>query len=585
MKQFFKFLFASCLGTILAFGAMFFILFVVGSSLSTKDTSVGSDGVLLIELDGIIPEKTDNVEQDPFDFEAKRAVGVHHIKELIEKAQSDSDIKGIVYKSAFSTSGGMVTHSTIREALQNFKDSTDKFVYSYADFYTNNSYLIASASDSIFINPNGMLDINGYGAMLPFFKEMLDNGGIKMNVFYAGNYKSATEPFRRTDMSPENREQTRAYLEDNFELYVDEVCKSRNIEREKLFKIINELEFENINIGIENGLIDGKMYWHEFEQLLRDKLGKSEGSKINYVDIEEYASKKYISKGSSSNRVAVVYAEGEVVYDSNERGVVSELKYHKIFDKLKKDKKLKAVVLRVNSPGGSAFSSDIIWKELNEIKAKGIPVIASFGDYAASGGYYIAAGADTIVAHPKTLTGSIGVFSMLPEVAELFNDKLGIQFDTVKTSPNALAISPFYALTDTEKNSLQKWTDALYGKFLGIVAEGRGMSVEDVNEVAQGRVWTGQRALEKGLVDVLGDLDDAVAIAVERAQLGDDYKVVEYPIIKKEPWEQLLEDLSKVEEAQTRMPSIEEQMLDKFKHIRSLVKYREPLARLPYIIE
>lgn len=585
MRQFFKFLFASCLGTILAFAAIFFILFAIGSSFSSKDTSIGRDGILMIELDRVVPEKTDNVEQDPFDFEAKRAVGVHHICELIDKARTDKDIKGIVYKTSFSTSGGMVKHSKIRAALESFKDSSDKFVYTYGDIFNNNSYLIASASDSIFINPNGMLEINGYGAMLPFFKEMLDNIGVKMNVFYAGDYKSATEPFRRTEMSPQNREQTREYLSDNFELYIDEVCASRKISEEQLLSLINELEFDNIETAISLGLIDSKMYWYEFEDMLREKLGKAKAKELNYVDISEYASKKYISKGTSDNRVAVIYAEGDVVYDSDQRGVISEVKYHKIFDKIRKDKKIKAVVLRVNSPGGSAFSSDVIWREMEALKAQGLPVIASFGDYAASGGYYIAAGADTIVSHPKTLTGSIGVFSMLPEVSELFNDKLGIQFDTVKTSPHALAITPFYSLQDEEKESLQKWTDQLYRKFLGIVAEGRGMSVEAVHEVAQGRVWTGQRALEKGLVDVLGDLDDAIAIAADKAGLGEDFKVVDYPVIKKEPWEQIIEDLSKMEEVKLRQPSVEEQVLDKFNHVKAMAKYREPMARLPYIIE
>lgn len=585
MRQFFKFLFASCLGTILAFGAIFFILIGIGSAFSSKDTSIGSNAVLMLEFTAPIPEKTDNVIQDPFDFEAPKAIGVHHIRDLIKKAEKDDNIKGIVYKTSYAVSGGLVTHSLLRKALQEFKDSTDKFVYSYGDFYTNNSYLMASASDSLFINPNGMLDINGYGAMVPFFKDMLDRIGIRMDVFYAGDYKSATEPFRRNDMSPENKEQIREYLNDNFDLYLDEVCASRKIERDQLTEIINKLDFDNIDLAVEKGLLDGKMYWYEFEDLLRAKMDLGEGKKINFVDLQEYESKKYISKGKSDNEIAVVYAEGEVMYDSDERGVISERRYHEIFDKISQDSDVKALVLRVNSPGGSAFSSDVIWKELDEIRNAGIPIIASFGDYAASGGYYIAAGADTIVANPKSLTGSIGVFSVLPNVSELFNEKLGIQFDTVKTSPNALAITPFYGLNNEEKSSLQSWTDALYTKFLGVVADGRGMSVEEVHEVAQGRVWTGQRALEKGLVDVLGDLDDAIRIAAEKAGIGEDYKLVNYPYIKKEPWEQILEDLSNMEQAKTRMPSAEKEIMNRFTQMRSYLKYREPMARLPFILE
>ncbi len=585
MRQFFKFLFASCLGTILAFGAIFFILFSIGTAFSSKEASVSKNSVLLLELDAPIPEKTDNREQDPFNFDGVRAIGVHHIKDLINKAKTDKNVQGIVYKTSYSTSGGMVTHSLIRKALEEFKDSTDKFVYSYGDYYTNNSYLIATACDSIFVNPNGMLEINGYGAMIPFFKDMLDNIGVKMNVFYAGNYKSATEPFRRREMSPENKEQTREYLQDNFDLYLEEVTSSRQIEKSKIQEIINTLEFSNLDVALKNGLIDGKIYWYEFENMLREKLGLSEGKAIKYLSLKEYASKSYFGSGTSKNKLAVIYAEGEVMYDTEERGKISEVKYHKIFDKIRKDGDIKAIVLRVNSPGGSAFSSDVILRELKELKSRGIPIIASFGDYAASGGYYIAACADTIVSHPKTLTGSIGVFSMIPNVSELFTEKLGIQFDTVKTSPHSLAISAFYELSEEEGISLQNWTDKLYQNFLSIVADGRGMSIDDIHEVAQGRIWTGKRAKEKGLVDVLGDLDDAINIAANTAGISDDYKIVSYPYIKREPWEQILEDLANVDKAQTRMPRIETEIMKKFGHVRNLVKYREPMARLPFIVE
>lgn len=585
MRQFFKFIFASCLGTFLAIGLVFFLFFAIANSFSAKDSGIGKNGVLLLDFEAPMPERTDNIMTGQFTFEPINAIGVHHIKDLIKKAETDDEIKGIVFKASLNTSGGPVTHSIIREALRSFRDSTDKFVYSYADFYTNNTYLLAAASDSIFINPNGIIDINGYGALLPFFTDMLDRIGVKMNVFYAGNYKSATEPFRRNGMSPENREQTREFLTDNFDLYMDEVSRERNINESAFRSLINELDFDNVDEAIELGIIDRQMYWNEFEDLLKEKMGLSEKADVNYVKLPEYKSKRYISSGRSKNKIALVYAEGEIMYDSNERGVISEVKYQKIFDKILKDTSYKALVLRVNSPGGSAFSSNVIWRAIEEIKAKGIPVIASMGDYAASGGYYIAAGADTIVANPKTLTGSIGVFSIFPDVSRMFNEKLGIQFDTVKTSPHALVATPFYKLNSTEKNSLQTWTDALYRKFLAIVAEGRGMTIEAVDEVAQGRVWTGQRALEKGLVDVLGDLDDAIDIAAQKAGVSEDYKIVDFPDIKKEPWEQILEDLATSSEAQLRIPSIESELLENFNNLRDLVKYREPMAKLPYVIK
>lgn len=584
MSQFFKFLFASCLGTILALGAIILIFLGIGASFSNVDTKISKNSVLLLELDGLIPEKTDNVDKPQFDLEPQTAIGIQEIKRLIKHAEDDSNIKGIVYKPSVSTPGGMVKHSIIREALQSFKDSTDKFLYSYADFFTNSTYLIASPSDSIFMNPNGMLDIKGYAAMIPFFKDMLDRVGVKMNVFYAGNFKSATEPFRRNDMSDANKIQTRQYLTDNFDLFVDEITSSRGITKTQFIEFVNELNFGNIDSALDLNIIDKKAYWYEVEDGIREKLGLKTGEKINYVDLAEYESKTIMKKATSNNRVAVIYAEGDIVYDSDTRGVVSEVKYHEIFDKIRKDKKVKAVVLRVNSPGGSAFSSDVIWREMEELQSRGIPVIASFGDYAASGGYYISAGADAIVSHPKTLTGSIGVFSLMPNVSELLEEKVGIHFDTIKTNPHAISLSPFYDFSDNEKVALQSWTDELYQQFLSRVAEGRGMTIEEVHEVAQGRVWTGKRALENGLVDELGDLERAIELAVEKAELGDDYRLVNYPIIKKDMFEQLLIDIQKSNNTKVRSVSLEKEVFSKINTLKPYLNYKEPMARMPFEI-
>ncbi len=585
MKQFFNFLFASCLGTMLAIGSLFFLFFVIGTSMSSTDTSIKKGSVLILELDSQIPEKTDNVQKQQFDLEPKRAIGVHRIKDLINKAKTDPNIEGIVYKPTLSAPGGMVKHSIIREALQSFKDSTDKFLYTYADFFTNSTYLMASPSDSIFVNPNGMLEIKGYAAMIPFFKDMLDRIGIKMNVFYAGNFKSATEPFRRNDMSPASKKQTREYLNENFNLYLEEVSEARGISKADIRSFVDEFNFENIDKAIDLNIIDKKAYWYEVEDGIRAKLNIKKGKKVNYVDLADYDSKTVIKKRKSKNRVAIIYAEGDILYDSDNRGVVSEVKYHEIFDKIRNDSKIKAVVLRVNSPGGSAFSSDVIWREMEELQSKGIPVIASFGDYAASGGYYIAAGADAIVSHPKTLTGSIGVFSILPNVTELFEEKMGIHFDTIKTSPHAISLTPFYDVSEKESSTLQGWTDRLYQKFLSRVADGRGMSVEEVHEVAQGRVWTGASALKNGLVDELGGLDRAIEIAVEKADLGNDYKLISFPVIKKDVFEQLLMDLQKTSTAKLRVPSLETQIMDKINGLKPYMRYKEPLARLPFSVQ
>lgn len=585
MKQFIKFVFASCLGVFLALGVLFFLMFLVGVAFSGSDKEIQKGSILLLEFKGKIPEKTDNVDNGQFNFNTEKSIGVHRISDLLKKAQSDSNIEGIVYKAPVSGGGGMVTNSIIRDAIKEFRDSTDKFVYSYADFYSNPTYLLASASDSIFINPNGSVDINGYAAVIPFFKEGLDKLGVKMNVFYAGNFKSATEPYRRANMSPQNKLQTREYLNDYYNGFLDDITEQRNIDRSAVTDVINAFDVNNIDACISNGIVDAQVYWYELEDMLRGKLNVGDGKDINYVSLQEYDLKTFISKGISGNKIAVVYAEGNIEFDNEKNGNISEGTYHKIFDKIRSQDNVKAVVLRVNSPGGSAYTSDAIWREMKELQSDGIPVVASFGDYAASGGYYIAARADKIVAHPNTLTGSIGVFSMLPNMTELLNDKLGIEFDTVKTSPHAASLSTVLDMDEAQKVGLQRSTDQLYQKFLGRVAEGRGMTVDEVHEVAQGRVWTGQKAKELGLVDELGGLDKALEIASDLANVSDDYKVVEYPAIELDFWEEILSEAMKNQAHVIPQISNEEKaFLNKYKDLRTMLRYQEPIARMPFNI-
>jgi len=585
MKQFFKFIFASCLGTILAFVAIGLLFAVIGGIAASTQKSQVKDGVLLLDFATPIPEKTGNVGSDGFNFDRPSDLGMYHIQRLIRHAQTDPAVKGIVYRASSSTPLGLATASSLRETLKEFRDSTDKFIYSYADFFDNTSYLLASSSDSIFVNPNGILDINGYAAMIPFFKGTMEKLGVDMNVFYAGQFKSATEPFRRKEMSEQNRTQTREYLNENYQLYLDEVSSSRNIPVANLKTMINELDLDNTEQAVELGIADKRLHWFQFEDLIRSKLGIKEGKAISYTDLDTYSSSVTLSYGSSSNRIALVFAEGEVQYDSEDKGNINEVSYHKIFDKIRKNDKFKAVVLRVNSPGGSAFTSDVIWREIKELQARGLPVVASFGDYAASGGYYIAASADTIVSHPKTLTGSIGVFSMMPDLTEFMREKIGVTFDTVKTSPHAIFLNPFYKLGEEEKVAMQRYTDDMYNTFLDRVAEGRGATRAEINEVAQGRVWTGQRASTNGLVDELGGIDRALELAAELAEL-DKYKVVEYPSIKKEWWEEMLIEISKSQKAElaTEILGKDDVFIQTLKEMRTLARYREPLARLPFAI-
>lgn len=583
MAQFFKFVFASCLGTLIAVFASFFLLIIMGAVLGAGEGGIEGDSVLLLDFSNPIPELSGNVATSGFSFESTPATGLHDIVRLLDHAANDGSIEGILIKASATSSLGMVTASTIRDAIQKFRDESDKFVYAYGDFYENTSYLMASAADSIFVNPMGIVDVNGYATMIPFFKGAMDKLGVDMNIFYAGKFKSATEPYRRKNMSEQSRRQTKEYLNDNFNLYLDEVTQSRGISKENLEKLINELNIDNSEDAVNLGIIDGVKHWYQVEDMIRNQLGKKKGRTVSYVTHDEYADSVTLKKGSGKNKVAVIFAEGEVAYANENRGNINEKTYHDIFDKIRKDKRVKAIVLRVNSPGGSAFTSEAILRELSELQKDSVPIVASFGDYAASGGYYIAANADKIVSHPQTLTGSIGVFSMLPNFKKGMEEKLGITFDTVKTHPHAIVASPFLDMNESEKVALQNFTDNMYETFLDRVANGRHKSVAEIDSVGQGRVWTGQRAIEKGLVDELGGLDRAIEIAADLADISE-YKLVEYPRIEKEFWEEILTEFNKGANAKfaPKLTPQEKKILGTIEEYRTLMRYNEPLARLPF---
>lgn len=545
MKEFFRGLLGSCLGVLLAMVLVVLIFVGIGAVAASGKGGVKSaeNAIIKLDLSMPIPEKTDNVQTD-FGSTATSHLGLRHIMRLIDNAANDINVKGIVI-NANSLQMGQATLLQLRGALNKFKES-GKFVYAYADSYSQSSYFLSSVADSVFLNPNGDVGLQGYGTVIPFFKRMLDKVGVDFNVFYAGDFKSATEPFRREDMSPENRLQTKEFLTGMIKIMKSEVGKSRKINETTLDAIMTDLKGRNGKLALENKLVDALVYWDQFEDVVKKKAKLEDKDKINYLSIEDYnVMAELTEKGSYKNKIAVVYAEGDVLYNTPQKGTIDNKRYLKILDKIKRDDKIKAVVLRVNSGGGSALTSDIIWREIENIKAKGIPVIASFGDYAASGGYYIAAGADTIVASPNTLTGSIGVFSMLPNVKKLMNDKLGILFDSVRTHDLTLNLSSVYPLSEKEKLYITESTNDIYKQFLDRVAKGRNMPVDSVHKYAQGRVWTGSKAKEIGLVDEIGFLSDAITIAAKKAKLESNYKIVEYPQIQKTFFEQMMEGIVK----------------------------------------
>ena len=359
MNQFFKNIVAATIGVIAAFVLMFFFFIVFLGSLADTKPTVAKNTVLEIDLSAQIPEVTGNMESSPFDYENADALGLNTIKQLIEKAADDKKVAGILIKNTYA-SGGQATLASIREALEEFKAS-DKFIYSYADMYSQSAYYIGSVADSVYLNPLGMIDIKGFSTFIPFYKAALDKVGVSMNIFYAGNFKSATEPFRREDMSEENKIQTKEFLDDMVNHFKTTISESRNLSVEEVDEIMTAYKGRNAKSCLENGLVDGLVYWDEVEALIRKKLDIKDSKKINFKTLNEYNNAVTLRYGKSSadEKIAVVYAEGTITYATNDKGSISEDKYLDIFKKLRNDENVKAVVLRVNSPGGNSLTSDI----------------------------------------------------------------------------------------------------------------------------------------------------------------------------------------------------------------------------------
>ena len=587
MGQFFKFVFASCLGVILASLLLGFIFFAViagiAGSQEKQAGKVAPNTVLHLKFDKAIPEKTNNIPLDPFSFKDQKVLGLHEILAALERAKNDNNVKGVLIETD-GLQGGMATADLIRDAIAEFKDE-DKFVFSYANAYSQGGYYLASAADRIYVNPVGLVDFRGFAAQVPFFKDMLDKVGVNMQVFYAGKYKSATEPFRRKNMSEENKLQVREYLEDVFGEFLADISEGRNISKAELRRIADGYLAFMPQQALELKIVDELAHRDKVTDDIREKLGLAEKDKLSLLTIEDYNARNPAkSDFKIKDKIAVVYAEGNIVDGKGEVGSIGDVKYTEILSKLRKDKSVKAIVLRVNSGGGSAMASENILRELELAKEEGKKVVVSMGDYAASGGYYIACKADSIFAEPNTLTGSIGVFSMIPSARKLLNDKIGIAFDTVKTGQFAHGISPFYDMSEAEGKVLQGFVDNLYETFLGHVAEGRDMSRDAVNEIAQGRVWTGTKAKQIGLVDRIAGLDEAIEAAADLAELSA-YRITEYPRIK-EPLQQFIEDLTGKSEAHTER-LLRSQLGDiypYYRHIRELQISNGVQARLPFII-
>lgn len=590
--NFFKSLMASCLGVILAMVVVFFIgSMIIGGlvkSASKNEVSVKSNSVLNLNFKETIPEKTDNLESGSFSLKDDKTYGITDILKTIEIASTDDDIKGI-FLDLSDVKMGKATASTLRKALVDFKEK-GKFITAYAEGYSQNAYYLASVANTVYVHPLGDIDFRGYAAQIPFFKDMLDKLGVKMQVYYVGQFKGATEPYRLEKMSDPNRLQTREYLEGLYQVYLSDIAKSRNTSVETLRSLANEYKIRKAEDALQYKLVDKIGYRDEVLAELKSKLSLKEADKINAINLEDYASAKLKDPDLSiKDKIAVVYAEGEIVDGKGENGKVGGKKYADLLRDIRMDDKVKAIVLRVNSPGGSGLASENIWRELKLAKEAGKPVVVSMGDYAASGGYYISCMADSIFAQPNTLTGSIGVFGIIPSVQKTLKDKAGISFDTVKTGKFAASFSPFFEINVEEGKIIQESVDMFYDRFLKRVSDGRKMTKEKVHEIAQGRVWTGTKATTIGLVDRIGSLDDAITCAANLSGVKK-YRTSEYPKTK-EKFQKLVDKLNGDEDEDKELfaKSILKSQLGEYfpflEEIKSIKNMKGPQARLPFVIE
>jgi protease-4 len=568
-------------GVILFFGFIFLIAVLVSSSSQDSNVPAPANSVLYLSMDYNITEKS---ESNPFaDLDlpfgvAPNEIGLNDILAKIEAAKTDNNIKGI-FINPTTVGTGFATLKAIRDALVDFKKS-DKFIVSYSDGYSQKAYYLASIADKIYLNPQGSLDFRGLSSSTMFMKDALDKLGVDMQVIKVGTYKSAVEPFMLNSMSEANRLQVTSYLNSIYNAFLEDLSAGRNISKDSLHQYADSYVIRNADDALKYKFIDAKLYKDELITDIKKRLDIKEKDDISIVSITKYGGKKADNKGTEE--IAVLYAYGDIVDGEGTVGQIGGDKISRELRKLRQDDKVKAVVLRVNSGGGSALASDIIWREV-ELTKKVKPVVVSMGDYAASGGYYIAAAADSIFAEKSTLTGSIGVFGLIPNAKNLLNNKLGIKFDEVKTGKYAsLMGSMDKPLTEEEKAIIQVEVNKIYGTFMDRVAKGRNITVAQVDSVGQGRVWTGDQALEIGLVDKIGNLQAAINAAASKGKLTS-YYTKEYPA-KEEPFSSFLS---------TSKDKIKAYMIgDEFgeyqKYINELQKIMQNTgiqARLPYTIE
>jgi len=587
MKQFFKYVLATIVGVVLS-SIVIFLLFlgIVGaivSSADKKEVKVEPNSILYIDLK---QEIVDRGSEDPFkgfdfaSFQPNSPIGLNQILKAIANAKEDSNIKGILMELDVVNAGAATTEE-IRNALIDFK-SSGKFIYAYSDTYSQKAYYLASVADSVFINPEGMIEWLGLRSEIMFFKKALEKLGVEPQILRHGKFKSAVEPFMLDKMSPENREQTLTYISSIWNQWVKGISETRGIPADKLNSMASNMEIFNAKKALENKLVDGLIYKDELIATLKSKLGVEEKKDISSIELKKYFNVPEVTKRKfTKDKIAVIYASGEIGMGDGGDDQIGSEGLSRTIRKARRDSSIKAIVFRINSPGGSALASEVIWREV-DLAAKVKPVIVSMGDVAASGGYYIAAPATTIMANPTTITGSIGVFGLFFNLQKALDNKVGITVDVVKTNDHADFFSVFRPMTAEEKAVGQMFIEQTYQTFIGHVSAGRGIPVEQVDAIGQGRVWSGVNAKDIKLIDEFGGLNDAIKLAAQKAKL-ENYRLVEMPRQKKF-FEQLMEEMS----TEAKAWILKDELGSSFKaysRIKSMLNNQGVQARMPYDIE
>lgn len=581
--NFLRNLLASIIGTFIALGIIFlFFLLIAAAFGNSGKMTVKNNSVLEIKLETLVKDyapKSDDPFDEIFGFNDKK-IGLNSIINAIENAKYDDNIQGISI-TTLGVNAGIAQTQAIRNKLLEFKE-TGKFIKAYADIYTQKSYYFSSVADSIFLNPVGAIDFKGLSSEILFFKDLEDKTGVKMEVIRHGKYKSAVEPFLYNKMSTANREQITSFLKSIWDEMVSDISNSRNLTIEEINTIADNLLARNATLAIENNIVDGAVYIDEYNNKLKLALGFSTDEDLNKISIADYISTgKGRITSTAKDRIAVIYAQGEIIYGKGDENFIGQDLIIKALKKARNSKSVKAIVLRVNSPGGSALASELIWREL-ELTKQEVPIVVSMGNLAASGGYYLACNADRIFAEPTTITGSIGVFGVIPNFSKLANN-IGVNAEQVSTN-NGASYSVFEPMTDEFRVVTTEGVEAVYTTFLERVASGRDMTIEEVDNIAQGRVWSGVDALNNGLVDELGNLDDAILYASELAEISD-YRVRNYPSYKIELEDRFGSFPFMKSKEKVLIEELGAENYKIYQTIKQVSKLEGIQARMPYLID